>query len=82
MKTKVKTFREGIGRYFTCNCGALQAINTNMPWCSTCFVEYTIARTSITLDTEIRTDRFLWAKAVGRAGGLKIGTRQTARGGE
>jgi hypothetical protein len=54
-------------------------MNHTMPWCSGCFVEWyerenpNTYESSYIFDDKRRTERFAWAKAIGRAGGMKIG---------
>jgi hypothetical protein len=78
----IPTRREGPFRFFTCSCGHDQAINENMPWCGTCFVEYDILRSGVRLVPDRRTPRFAWAKAIGRAGGVQMGVLKKVEGDE
>lgn len=71
--TRIKTRYEGHFRIFLCECGLTQAVNATMPWCSQCFTEYSVGAKSVTLRPGRRTERYAWAKAIGRAGGAKIG---------
>ena len=56
-------------------CGARQSVNTNMPWCPECAVEYFRDRHgTIVFDDARKTPRFALAKALNRAGGVTMGT--------
>jgi hypothetical protein len=48
---------------------------TEMTWCGGCFVEWYRTRSgSVMFDTERKTPRFAFAKALGKAGGVRFGT--------
>lgn len=47
---------------------------TTMTWCSGCFVEYELSRNGkVMFDKRLKTPRFLWAKAIQKSGGMRIG---------
>lgn len=55
-------------------CGVPCTRETPYPWCGGCYVEYYTTRTgSVVFDTGRKTDRFIWAKAFQKAGGLRFG---------
>lgn len=46
---------------------------TPMTWCSGCFVEYYTTRNgSVVFDDKLKTDRFIWAKALQKSGGMRL----------
>jgi len=54
-------------------CGDLVDIMTSLSWCSGCFVEWYRTRAcNYIFDTERKTERFVWAKAVQKSGGMRI----------
>lgn len=84
MRKRVRLTREGIGWYCTCPvCGHPQATNENMPWCSKCGTEYNptmlvfsngrVRYLYVVFDTELKTPKYAWGKALNRAGGVRIG---------
>lgn len=85
MKKRVKTYKPNgaIGRWADCPfCGLAQDVTNPLSWCAGCFCEYTLAssRQSALFDQEKRTERFGFAKAIGRAGGMHIGARSDESG--
>ena len=44
-------------------------------WCSGCYTEFTVSESGRTVmfDTELKTPRFAWAKAIAKSGGATIG---------
>lgn len=57
-------------------CGFLNVAVTTYSWCGGCYVEYTRNKRSgrVTFDTELKTDRFIWAIALAKAGGMRMGS--------
>jgi hypothetical protein len=55
-------------------CDFLNAWPTPYAWCGQCYVEYYKARSGdVVFDTLRKTPRFAIAKALGKAGGMKLG---------
>lgn len=76
MKRWVRSVAMGICRYVICPfCPdhRQQALNENMPWCSTCGCEYKITSRGATFDQSLKTPRYAWGKALNLAGGVRIG---------
>ena len=61
-------------------CEARTTVNPTMPWCGNCFVEYYRGKPDPrtggvrwVFDDKRKTPRFAWAKALGKAGGMRLG---------
>lgn len=56
-------------------CGFACTKDTAYSWCSGCYVEYYPSKSglSVIFDTERKDDRFIWAKALQKAGGMRFG---------
>ena len=76
MKRWVRSKFMGIAHYVVCPfCPDQrpQALNENMPWCSTCGCEYRITARGATFDQALKTPRYAWGKALNLAGGVRVG---------
>lgn len=74
----MKKRAERVGRFHVrCPfCGHLCDSHTALTWCPGCYVEYYETKNfNVIFDTERKTERFAIAKALMKAGGARIGTR-------
>lgn len=88
MRKRAKLKREGIGWFCDCPiCGHNFAVNETMPWCSKCGTEHgeqktfedryaTYSYQYVTFDTEKKTPRYAWGKALNLSGGIRIGSNK------
>lgn len=64
-------------------CGRLCDRTSTMTWCVGCYTEWTVTpRGAVVFDTDQRTPRFAWAKAIAKAGGIGIADARGGAGGE
>lgn len=56
------------------------SVETSNPgqWCASCFIEWYISKNGgfVIFDDTRKTPRFVWAKALARAGGVRFGNPQ------
>ena len=54
-------------------CGFLCDFRTALTWCAGCYTEFKVSPNgNVTFDTELKTERFAFAKALMKSGGAKI----------
>ena len=59
-------------------CGYACYRDAALTWCASCFVEYRkTTRGNIEFDTHLKTERFFWAKALAKAGGVALRDTET-----
>jgi len=74
MKKKAK--RSTVSRlHIVCPfCGQLVDWITELTWCGNCYVEWYETRSGVFIfDDKRKTERFIWAKAICKSGGMRIG---------
>ena len=62
-------------------CGYEVTWLTKMTWCAGCYTEFTVRHARdgelmVTFDDKLKTDRFAWAKALAKAGGVRFGPEE------
>ena len=53
-------------------CGYEPTWFTEMTWCAKCYTEFTVTNGKVVFDDKLKTPKFAWAKALAKAGGIKM----------
>ena len=72
MKRKANISKESRFHCVCPFCGYLVGWQTELSWCSKCFVEFTVTDRGIVFDDAKHTPRFAFAKAVMKSGGFGV----------
>lgn len=72
MKRKAKISEESRFHCVCPFCGYLVGWQTELAWCSKCFVEFSVTDRGIVFDDAKHTPRFAFAKAVMKSGGFGV----------
>lgn len=78
MKKRAKQFACGLAFEVKCPfCGASCDPTSPLSWCAGCYTEWTVKPNGdVVFDTELKTPRFAWAKAIAKAGGMRIASKE------
>ena len=74
MKKKTYIKIEGLGSFAKCPfCGYTVEVTNPIKYCSGCYIEYDVKDKNVIFDNEKKSDKYIWAKAFAKSGGIRIG---------